>query len=158
MTYREFCDTFLPLSERLLSNARGITASQNDAEDAVQDLFIKLWQQREVLDNVHNPEAYAVRVLKNLCIDRLRTAKPSENLPEELYGLEGGVSIEDKEAIRILTNAIERLPSTQKHIIEMRTIEEMSFADISKRLGMSQLTVRVLLSRARKTLRQYGNE
>lgn len=154
MSYEEFCSVWIPLGERLLGTATALLGSQQDAEDALQDLYIKLWQQRDTLDSVYNPGGYATRVLKNLCIDRLRAKKPTIQLPPELEGFENeSTRIENVEQTRILAAAIQKLPKSQRQVLEMRTLYDLSYEEISQKTGMSQLTLRVLLSRARKTLR-----
>lgn len=157
MTYEEFCSNWIPLGNSLLGTAAGILGSQEDAEDALQDLFVKLWQQRDTLDSVHNPPGYAKRVLKNLCIDRIRSTKPGVPLPPELEGFESGDSrIESREQIRLMAEAVRKLPESQRKVLEMRILQDLSYEEISQKTGMSQLTLRVLLSRARKTLRRNG--
>lgn len=157
MNYEEFCRVWIPLGESLLGTAAGILASREDAEDALQDLYVKLWQQRDTLDSVYNPPAYATRVLKNICIDRIRAKRPDVALPPELEGFESGdSSLEDRERIRGLASAILKLPATQRRILEMRTLQGLSYEEMAKITGKNQLTLRVLLSRARKTLRKYG--
>lgn len=154
MTYEEFCTTWIPLGESLLGTAAGILGSREDGEDVLQDLYIKLWQQRDTLDHIYNPAGYATRVLKNLCIDRLRVRKPGAELPPELEGFESeDVRIENKERIKLVAEAIQRLPSSQRIVLEMHTMQGLSYEEISKETGKSPLTLRVLLSRARKTLK-----
>lgn len=154
MSYEEFCSTWIPLGESLLGTAAGILGSREDGEDALQDLYIKLWQQRDTLDHVYNPAGYATRVLKNLCIDRLRVRKPEAELPPELEGIEAeDIRIENLERIKQVSEAIRRLPSSQRAVLEMHTMQGLSYEEISKETGKSQLTLRVLLSRARKSLK-----
>jgi len=154
MTYEEFCKEWIPLGEDLLRVAIRLLDSKQDAEDAVQDLFIKLWQQRETLVNVYNPPGYATRVLKNLCIDRIRTAKPNAELPEELQGYESAdTSIENRETIRRTAEVIEKLPENQRKVLEMKVLEGLTYEEISERTGLTTLSLRVLLSRARATLK-----
>ena len=152
MTYRQFCDVWIPLGESLIGTAIGILGSRQDAEDALQDLYIKLWQQRDILDGIHNPAGYATRVLKNLCIDRLRAKKPSVQLTGEVPGYESDSQpLENAEKIKILSAAIQRLPASQRVVLEMRTMQGLSYEEIAEQTGMSPLSLRVLLSKARKT-------
>lgn len=155
MTYEEFCTVWIPLGESLLATAAGILGSREDGEDALQDLYVKLWQQRDTLDLVHNPAGYATRVLKNLCIDRIRTRKPGVPLPPELEEYASGdVAIENLEQIRLVSAAVLKLPQSQRRVLEMHALEGKSYEQISKETGMTQLSLRVLLSKARKTLRK----
>lgn len=153
MSYDEFCSIWIPLGEELLTIATSMLSSRQEAEDALQDLYIKLWLRRETLDNVYNPAGYATRVLKNLCIDRIRKAGLQDALPEDLVG-QDVQPVEQQEEIKMISDAILKLPDNQRKVLEMRTMREMSYKDISEETGMSRLTLRVLLSKARKTLRK----
>lgn len=153
MSYDEFCRIWIPLGENLLGTAANMLGSDQEAEDALQDLYIKLWLQKDTLDNVYNPAGYATRVLKNLCIDRLRKARPEDALTDDLIG-QDIQPIEQAETIKALSSAIQKLPQNQRKVLEMRTLDKMSYDDISKETGMSKLTLRVLLSKARRTLRE----
>ena len=153
MSYDDFCRIWIPLGEKLLIVASDMLGSHQEAEDVLQDLFIKLWQRKDTLDNVYNPEGYATRVLKNLCIDRIRAARPEDRVTDDLTG-QDIQPVEHLEEIKILSDAIQELPMNQRKVLEMRIMGEMSYDEISEETGMSQLTLRVLLSRARKTLRK----
>lgn len=155
MTYEEFCNEWIPLGESLLHTAMGMLGSREDAEDALQDLFIKLWRQRDTLDHVYNPGAYASRMIRNICIDRHRAQRPADRLPDGFEPCDDSVSdAADTERVRLVADAIRRLPGNQRKALEMRTLMGLTYDEISARTGMSPLTLRVLVSRARKTLKR----
>ena len=155
MTYEEFCNDWIPLGESLLHTAEGILKSREDAEDALQDVYVKLWRQRDSLAHISNPEAYASIMVRNFCIDRLRTKKQHVELTPGLEASDTSSSrLEEAERIRAIANAIGRLPSNQRKVLEMRTMQGLTYEEISARTGMSPLSLRVLLSRARKTLKK----
>ena len=72
MTAEEFTDRYVSLSDRLFRVAYHILESEDEAVDAVQDLYVKLWTVRDILDDVRNPLAYCVVLLRNICIDAVR--------------------------------------------------------------------------------------
>lgn len=155
MTYEEFCNIWIPLGESLLHTAAGMLGSRQDAEDALQDLYVKLWRQRDTLDLIYNPQAYGARMIKNICIDRMRSQKPSVQLPPDLGIADtSSVDIEDYERVKMVADAIQKLPASQRKVLEMRTMQGMSYEEISEQTGMSPLTARVLVSRARKKLKR----
>ena len=78
MTERAFHTVWMPLQARFYRIAFYILESEADAKDAVQDLYLKLWNLRDNLEMVQNPSAYGTMLLKNLCIDRIRRARPTE--------------------------------------------------------------------------------
>lgn len=157
MTYEQFCDIYLPLTDGLYRVAYYILESEQDAKDAVQDLYIKLWASRDVLDNVHNPMGYSVRLMKNLCIDRLRkdSRLPRADLPEEIEAADtaDGQQAAREQAERLM-RAVRKLPERQRKVLEMRLLRGMSNEQISQETGMSNLAVRVMISRARNKIKE----
>jgi RNA polymerase sigma-70 factor (ECF subfamily) len=156
MTPEVLTETYKSLSDGLYRVAYYMLESQADAQDAVQDLFIKLWGNRDQLDTVLNFKAYCTTLMKNLCIDRLRRES-------KVAGIEPGPDLADsrqidedydaREKLERVLAAIERLPVRQRDVMKMYVLEEMSYDEISEKTGMSNLTLRVLLSNARKSLR-----
>jgi len=157
MRYREFCDIFLPLSDSLYRIAFYILESEADARDALQDLYVKLWNTRDRLNAVTNPKGYCATLLRNLCIDRIRSARRFGNA-----GLDDredpAASVEDRlevrERLNTVLSAFESLSEGQREVVNMRIFENMSYEEMAARTGKSKLTLRVLLSTARKTLKE----
>lgn len=156
MTSELLTESFKSLSDGLYRVAYYMLESQADAEDAVQDLFIKLWGNREQLDTVLNFKAYCTTLMKNLCIDRLRKESKVQGMEPGPDIAESRLVDEDydaREKLERVMAAIERLPGRQRDVMKMYVLEEMSYDEIAERTGMSNLTLRVLLSNARKSLR-----
>ncbi|MBR5431591.1 MAG: sigma-70 family RNA polymerase sigma factor [Bacteroidales bacterium] len=157
MTYEQFCDIYLPLTDGFYRVASYILESEQDARDAVQDLFIKLWNSRDTLDSVHNPMGYGIRLLKNLCIDRIRKesrlarADLSEEIPAD--DTADGPQAAKEQAERLM-RAVRKLPERQRAVLEMKLLRGMSNEQISKETGMSNLAVRVMISRARTKIKE----
>ena len=157
MTYEQFCDIYLPLTDGLYRVAYYILESEQDAKDAVQDLFIKLWDSRDTLDNVHNPMGYCVRLMKNLCIDRLRkdSRLPRADLSEEIAAADTADGPQAaREQTERLMRAIRKLPARQRKVLEMKLLRGMSNEQISQETGMTNLAVRVMISRARAKIKE----
>lgn len=156
MTPESLTETYKSLSDGLYRVAYYILESQSDAQDAVQDLFIKLWNTREQLDTVLNLKAYCTTLMKNLCIDRLRRESKVQST-ELTFDMAETRQIEDdymtKEKLKRVMTAIGKLPARQRDVMRMYVFEEKSYDEIAKITGMSNLTLRVLLSNARKSLR-----
>ena len=136
-----------------------ILEQQDEAEDAVQETFLKLWEMRGKLDDVESAKAYSIRILKNECLDRLRKAKKS--VPADQVLVREPISptdeqIDARRRLEKVLGAIKSLPDSQKQVLLLRTVEGLSYEEISKKMGMSQLTVRVLLTRARGALRNLS--
>lgn len=154
----EIKEIWLPLSDRFYRVAYHILESQEDAEDAVQELYLKLIKTPDKFSNIQDPAAFGITILRNICIDiiRRREKRRSEELHEYMIA---DVSSPDKTAVdrdklRILIHEIDRLPQKQSIVLKMRTIEGLEYDEISRRTGLSQVNIRVLISIARKTLKK----
>lgn len=162
MGSEEFKRIWFPLSGRFYRVAFYILESQEDAEDAVQDLFSKLWKMRGSLGSVKNPLAFGITVIKNICLDKIRskmasrTVNPApavfERVPDQDDDLSR--SLIGKENLEKIRSCMARLPDKQRDVLEMRVFEELSFKEIADRTGMSEVNVRVKLSNARKNLKR----
>lgn len=156
MTREEFKTKFLPLSDGLYRIAYHYLEDVSDAQDAVQDVFIKLWKSQDKLDSVKNPEAYSYTLIKNTCIDRLRrarkTVQPGE-LEERSDDDPPDKELSDKEALRKALACIKELPEKQREIVRLRIFEEMEYDEIADKLGISEINTRVQLSLARKAIK-----
>lgn len=153
----DFSNIWLPYADRFYRVAFHLLESGPDAEDAVQELYLKLWKARGSLGNVGNPAAYGISVLKNICIDRIRKrtirhAEPLEKAPP-LPDAPPETRSELKDTLRYLMNEMEKLPQKQRDVLRMRTIEGLEYKEIAQRTGLSQVHIRVLIAQARKTLK-----
>ena len=156
MTEREFHSIFLPLSGPLYRVAMYILESAQDAEDALQETFLRLWTSRDALDSVHNPKAYAMTMLRNLCLDRIRAAKrDAGDLQDEILSPDvlPDEAVDSRERLAKVLDAVKSLPERQREVLVLRTVHDLSYEEISERTGMNYLTLRVLLSRARSTIK-----
>ena len=153
----DFNNIWIPLAERFYRVAFYLLESESDAEDAVQELYLKLWSARSSLADVRNPFAYGVSLLKNICIDRIRrrTARQTEPLEKAppLAEVSAHRQMEIKDTLRFLLGEMEKLPQRQREVLKLRAMEGLEYEDISRRTGLSQVHVRVLVAAARKTLK-----
>ena len=154
MTEAAFHTVWIPLQERFYRIAFYILEDSADAEDAVQDLYMKLWSLRDSLDIVKEPAAYGSLLMKNLCIDRIRracrvdTVPAVENLPDP-----GEDTLLAKEKIQRVLNLIEGLPARQRQLARMRLLDGLEYSEIARRTGVTENNARVLVSIARKTIK-----
>ena len=156
MTERRFHSEYLSLAETLYKVAYYILESEDEAEDAVQELYLKLWESRKSLDGIRQPKAYCIRMLKNLCIDRIRSAVHlafTENLPESPAPRSQDDDFDARHRLDKVLKAVKALPERQKQVLLMRTVEGLSYEEMSARTGMNNATLRVTLSQARTKLK-----
>ena len=161
MSTEEFKVIWLPLSGRFYRVAYYILESGQDAEDAVQDLYARLWKIRDSLTSVSNPISYGITIIRNICLDKVRRAasskfvKPAPSVMESR--IDPNVDLEreatDKEEMTLIRSCMARLPANQRKILEMRVFEDRPYDEIAEKMGMSEVNVRVHLSNARKNLK-----
>lgn len=154
-----FKQLLLPLYPRLQHVALRMLGNVEDAEDMVQEVYMKLWNKREELPDVQNMEAYCVALTKNMCIDRLRLAEVDwvdvDDFPLSLVAADDIASqLERQDAVEQVKLIIETLPEKQQQVITLRDIRECTFEEIEEQTGLTAVNVRALLSRARKTIRE----
>ena len=151
----------MPLSDRFYRAAYYMLESHQDAEDAVQELYLKLWRSRDSLPVLRNPVAYGLSLLRNICLDRIRRreirksepldlAAPSESPPHDRQ-------TDARDMLKLVIREMEDLPQKQAEVMKMMVLEGLDYKEISRRSGLSQVHVRVLISTARKTLKRKLN-
>lgn len=151
-------DIWLPLADRFYRAAYYLLESQEDAEDAVQELYLKIMKTPGRFAGVKEPAAFGMTILKNICIDmiRRRERRKAEELQEYMISETSDPNrrAADRDRLRILLEEIEKLPEKQAAVLKMRTLEGLEYDEISRRTGLSQVNIRVLISLARKTLKK----
>lgn len=156
MTKTEFTDLVVPFKDRLYRLAKRILVSKDEADDAVQEVFLKLWKGKESIGSYKSPEAFAITMTKNYCLDRLKS-KQASNLKIVHSNYQTSENIEKKieaiDGVEIVFKIMETLPEQQKIVLQLRDVEEFEFSEIAKMLDSNETAVRVALSRARKTVR-----
>ena len=150
MTQEEYKEEALRLRPRLLQTARRYL-SEDDAEDTVQDVLLRLWQ---MVDTLRMPiDALATVLVRNYCIDRLRRQRQGERWRVE-GNCEQADDTETDERIERVLAMIDTLPTLQQTILRLRHIEGMEMRQIAELTGSSEVAIRKTLSRARQTLKQ----
>ncbi|HLY48984.1 MAG TPA: sigma-70 family RNA polymerase sigma factor [Solirubrobacteraceae bacterium] len=143
--------------KRLFAYARQMLPGRQDAEDALQDVFVRAYAGLRASDQELALRAWLFRVAHNRCIDELR--RPAPPPPELLQLVRTTVhdplaEVDLRESLRRLVEDIRRLPEQQRSALLMRELVGMSYADLSVSLGISIGAVKSLLVRARVALAQ----
>ena len=157
MSLEEFKIKVLPLKNKLFRFAKRMLNNYQEAEDVVQDVFLKLWSRKESMSDYRNIEAFAMTMTRNLCIDKLKSKKWKENEIDEKFQ---DVEKETPQSIYEMTESVQKihmiinsLPDQQKEVIQLRDIEHLDFDEIADISGLSINNIRVILSRTRKKIR-----
>ncbi len=158
MNQQEFLHIVMPFKDKLYRLAKRYLISTDSAEDATQEILLKLWINKLKLKNYNNVEAFAMTMIKNYCLDKLK-AKSSQNLKlvhnnykDNTIALEK--QIETNDSVSIIEKLLNELPEKQRIIMQLRDIEQYTFEEIGKILELKPTAIRVNLSRARKTIRE----
>jgi len=159
MNQNEFVQLIIPFKDKVFRLAKRLLVSTEEAEDATQEVLVKLWNKNESLSDYGSVEALAMTMTKNHCLDQLK-AKRSSNLRivhNNYTDREPSLQqkVEDNDSLNWVAKIIDQLPEQQRMIIQLREVEQYEFEEIAKLLEMNETAIRVALSRARKTIREH---
>ena len=160
MTAKEFNISVVPMNPKLFRYAYRFLEDRDEAQDAVQEVFVKLWRMRDKMNEVKNIEAFAVRITRNYCLDKIKT-KHTVSLDVNDY-FKDRISdasdpqevLEKSDTMKELGRMMRELPEPQRSVIRMRDVEGYSNEEVGEILGLTPGNVRVVLSRARKKIRE----
>lgn len=154
MNSKQFKEEFLPLHRGLYSQAMKMLGNREEAEDAVQSLYLKLWEQRNKLHSIKDKKAYCHTILSNICNDRWRNLSKqypeelNEDIPDEQNNIYEATDFENTARLYI-----SRLPEIQRRVMLMR-LEGASTDEICHATGLSETNIRTILWRVRKQLKK----
>ena len=140
--------------------AKSMLNNREEAEDCVQEIFLKLWTKRESLKVIKNIKAFSLRMTRNLCLDKIKSRKHSLT---SLKGIEDEPIVSDvdihkhvelQDALSRMHQIILQLPEQQRIVLHLRNIEELEMEEISEITGLNISHLRVTLSRARMAVRE----
>lgn len=155
MSEKVLISAFTAMRDRFLRMAMHILPNEDDAADALQDAFLRLWPQRDSIGSRAEAEALTTTTLRNICIDNVRRRK-IETVPinEEHDSCEehGSGLLERYYEVRKLIE--KELTPQQREVIELKDIQGYSIGEIAKRLSSTEGAVRMNLSRARRKIRE----
>lgn len=159
MTRAEFENKILPVNRNLYRFAFRLLSSREEAEDAVQEVFVKLWKMRDRLLEYRSTEALAMTMTRNHCLDILR--KRGRIYTEDLSNSDVDIAsgnpeqiFEKGEMYQIVIKIIEDLPEKFRSVIQLKDIDGYDYEEISEKLKISVSNLRVNLSRGRKMVRE----
>ncbi len=157
MSDKTIITVFTKLRRKFLGMAMAILSNEEDAADALQDAFCKLWPRRDTINDEAKAEALTGITVRNICIDRTRKRElPTVPLDEEHDTVDTETTYKEREERYNTVKAIidNELTELQKRIIELKEIEGLEIEEIAKRQNMTESAVRMNLSRARNKIRE----
>lgn len=157
MHSEEFKRVLLPLWPSLYRFAKSLLSDKQEAEDCVQEVFLKLWARKDSLDAIENVKSFSMQMTRNLCLDKIKARK------RVVLDIDQQVIRADIDLQRQLENAdlvtrveaiMKHLPEQQRSLIHLRNIEGIEMKEIAEITGLSVEHARVTLSRARIAIRE----
>jgi RNA polymerase sigma factor (sigma-70 family) len=147
------------VKNKLYRFALRITGDNAEAEDVVQEVFIKVWHRLDELPNIQNAEAWCMTLTKNLSLDKIKSKhRKTEEIGEVLQITDAQSTPYEATASTDMVNTIQKwmanLPEKQRLVMHLRDIEDMSYEEIATTLGMPMPQVKVNLHRARTAIKE----
>jgi RNA polymerase sigma-70 factor (ECF subfamily) len=158
MQQKEFLALVMPFKDKLYRMAKRLLVSREEAEDATQEILLKLWSKNESMEQYKSVEAFAMTMTKNFCLDRLKSKQAGNlklvhsNYKDESVSMQR--QLEAQDSVSWVERIMEELPEQQKMVLQLRDVEDYDYDEIAQMLDMKPTAVRVTLSRARKTVRE----
>jgi RNA polymerase sigma-70 factor (ECF subfamily) len=156
-----FDQQVLPAKDKMFRFALRLLENTEDARDAVQDVLLRIWKDRERLEEVKNPEAWCMQITKNHCLDRLKALRVKRKSVQKIAELEDGIErqtpykqAEQQDEMKTVRKVISELPEKSRMVIQLREVEGFTYQEISEILEWSMDEVKVNLFRARKKLKE----
>lgn len=138
-----------------------ILKSKEAAEENVQDVFMKVWQNRENLNLEQSFKAYIFTIARNQAFNFLNKAANEVLLKEEIFyesqksHEQGDYGIREADCKKLRKEAMKQLPPKRKQIFKMSRKKGMSYEEISQELGISINTVKNQMSKALESMRVF---
>jgi RNA polymerase sigma factor (sigma-70 family) len=158
MDLQEFKTKVLPAKQKLYRLALFLLRDKQEAEDVLQDVFLKLWTQKEKLSAYNSIEALAMSIARNQCLDKLKSRK--RKMMVDVTGIDMRSDdatpyqhSEMADSMHNMRRLVDGLPEQQRLVLHLRDVEGYSFEEIEQITSLTVNNLRVILSRARKSVR-----
>jgi RNA polymerase sigma-70 factor (family 1) len=155
-----FTQLFDLYQARIFATAFELLKSREQAQEIVQDIFLKIWTTRESFLKVEDPDAWIFTMARNKTLNLLRKLLNDRTIQFHYAVAHGRFdnnfehSMQDKEYTTIFNQTLELLPAQQKQVFYLAKMEGLPVADIAQKMNISPLTVGVHMKRALKFLRE----
>ena len=146
-------ERLVELIPRLRRYARALVGDRTAADDLVQDTLERAWAKLHLYRRGTDLRAWLFTVMHNVHVNKVRSARPTESLDDEMPELAQRAAQGDSLMVRDLDRSIALLPAEQRSVLLLVTLEDMSYEEVARTLGVPMGTVMSRLSRAREKLR-----
>lgn len=150
----EFNHKVLPMRDKLKGYAARLSGNDDDAEDIVQEVMLRLWNMRQRFGDGDSVASLAFTMAHNLWVDKCRRVKAATQPGAELENLPVvDASVEERDEVRLIRQIVDSLPPLQRQLFRMKEIEGYESEEIMQITGCSADNLRKNLSRARLKIR-----
>jgi RNA polymerase sigma-70 factor (ECF subfamily) len=157
MEQEKFKQEVIPLRKQLFSYAQRLLDNVDDAEDIVQEVFLKLWLMRGELEQYNSIPAFSMQMTKHLCLNRLKVSQRQQEELNEFTLISDAetpyILLEQKDSVEHVMRIIDQLPALQQTILRMKHVDGFEVEEIAELTGSNPEAVRMNLSRARKKVK-----
>lgn len=135
--------------------------SEDDAQELIQELFVKLWESRKKINNIRSFQSYIFTIANNLVYNYFRKINNNQALIQKLllnaadHYLDGQELLENKEAAQIFQKAVDQLTPQCKQVFTLCKLEGKSHKEVAQIMGISMPTVNSHMTVAVKSIREY---
>lgn len=159
MTGSEFKERFMPSSKMLYRQAFRLVGNAQDAEDLVQEVYLKLWTKRDQLWEIKSVDSYMVSVMRNILIDskRRKSLDMSDNSIEDWKIIDNTTpeqSLIAKDEVGKVMKVMDNLSENQKKIVLLKDRDGYTTEEITEKTGLNALKIRQFLFRGRTKIRE----
>ncbi len=162
MKQKSFQNDVLPLKNKLYRLALRITLQQEDAEDAVQETMLKVWNRRQQWDQIESMEAFCMTICRNIALDKVRRMSgdrqsldtQEHDTADTAYHANPERQAIEQDRLQLVRQIIDTLPEKQRTAMQLRDFEGKSYKEIADIMSISEEQVKINIYRARQTVKQ----
>lgn len=158
-----FRTDILPLKDQLFRFAMRMTMQREEAEDIVQEVMIKLWNNRDNWHTIDNIESYAMTVCRNLSLDHLRRRSnltiPIDDVESTAIKIASSIAnpeqqLNEKEKLQQISDLMMQLPEKQRSCMQLRDFEGKNYKEIAEIMQITEDQVKINIYRARNFIKK----
>ena len=163
----------LPLKNEIFRLAIRFTLNRADAEDIVQETMLKVWNKRDLWQEIESMEAFCLTICRNIALDRQKRrelhstsideASTDENhvgvaVPDNSYHANPEEQVVQRDRVALVRKLMQELPEKQRTCMQLRDVEGLPYKEIAKVMNITEQQVKVNIFRARQTIKQKFTE
>jgi RNA polymerase sigma-70 factor, ECF subfamily len=151
MDEREFDDFYATSFPRVTAQVYAMIGNRDEAQDCVQEAFVRAWAHRRKLDRADHPEAWVRTTAYRLAVSRWRRVVRSRRPEDRALGTPTEAAAPSESHVALVA-ALKQLPEAQRQALVLHHIADLSVHDVAREVGVPEGTIKARLSRGRAAL------